>query len=476
MKKILILFIVNLFVSSSVYSQRLYDNGALTGDGNYILQGGKWNKSTLNYYIYNTSSHLTSTQRELAITEAFKLWSDNSVLNFVKVSNSSQADLKIKWAAGNHGDNHPFDGNSGVLAHAYYPPPAGGSYAGELHFDDDESWSLDGSGIDLITVAAHEIGHLLGIEHSSVSSALMYPYYSGVRRYLDIDDKQAIWELYGYPSTITGPSNLCVNSSGTYTVSNPPASYTWVTGNNLVAGATSGNSKTFTALGSGQSSVSIRVGNTVVATYNIWLGEPTIPYVYSTERTHYNGTYTFTATHTGTNTPSGCVWRITGPLLSSPVQFTSSFPQGSYAFTNAPDGIHEPALTHYVTVVLNTSCGHSRESLAQQFKVQKGPLEMPIVYSAAYPNPASSELIIDRIEENGTEKTAINTQSAKGKTSEIRVLLYSHSTTQLVYNKTYSSAEKQIKIDTSKLPNGIYHLNIIENGEKIKEQTIIVSH
>ncbi|MDR1198604.1 MAG: T9SS type A sorting domain-containing protein, partial [Prevotellaceae bacterium] len=62
------------------------------------------------------------------------------------------------------------------------------------------------------------------------------------------------------------------------------------------------------------------------------------------------------------------------------------------------------------------------------------------------------------------------------KTSEIRVLLYSHSTTQLVYNKTYSSAEKQIKIDTSKLPNGIYHLNIIENGEKIKEQTIIINH
>ncbi|MDR1198946.1 MAG: hypothetical protein LBK94_08070, partial [Prevotellaceae bacterium] len=68
--------------------------------------------------------------------------------------------------------------------------------------------------------------------------------------------------------------------------------------------------------------------------------------------------------------------------------------------------------------------------------------------SSAYPNPASSELTIDRIEENGTEATALNTQSAKVKVSNITVLLYSHSTTQLVYNKTYSSSEKQIKIDT----------------------------
>jgi subtilisin family serine protease len=99
-----------------------------------------------------------------------------------------------------------------------------------------------------------------------------------------------------------------------------------------------------------------------------------------------------------------------------------------------------------------------------------------VSYSAAYPNPAGNELIIDRIEESSAETAALSAQSARGKTSEIRVLLYSNSTAQLVYNKTYSSSEKQIKIDTSKLPNGIYHLNIIENGEKIKEQTIVVNH
>ncbi|MDR2651394.1 MAG: T9SS type A sorting domain-containing protein [Prevotellaceae bacterium] len=97
-------------------------------------------------------------------------------------------------------------------------------------------------------------------------------------------------------------------------------------------------------------------------------------------------------------------------------------------------------------------------------------------YSAAYPNPAGNELIIDKIEEENSTETTINTQNTKVKNTTVKVLLYSHSTTKLVYNKDFPSATQQIKIDTSKLPNGVYYLNIIENGEKIKEQTIIVNH
>ncbi|MDR1983545.1 MAG: S8 family serine peptidase [Prevotellaceae bacterium] len=96
-------------------------------------------------------------------------------------------------------------------------------------------------------------------------------------------------------------------------------------------------------------------------------------------------------------------------------------------------------------------------------------------YSAAYPNPASNELIIDKIENNET-LTTNTTKSVKEKSSEITVLLYSHATTKLAYSKAYSSSAKQIKIDTSTLPNGIYYLNIVENGETTKQQTIVVNH
>ncbi|MDR1552571.1 MAG: T9SS type A sorting domain-containing protein [Prevotellaceae bacterium] len=100
------------------------------------------------------------------------------------------------------------------------------------------------------------------------------------------------------------------------------------------------------------------------------------------------------------------------------------------------------------------------------------------VYSAAYPNPAGNELIIDR-EEKGSEITtsaAIGEQKVKANTATVKVLLYSHSTAKLVYSNDFSASAEQIRIDTSKLPNGVYYLNMISNNEKIKEQTIIINH
>jgi hypothetical protein len=48
-----------------------------------------------------------------------------------------------------------FDGVGNVLAQAFYPPPNGDAIAGDLHFDDAETWTRDlpPTGIDLDTVA-----------------------------------------------------------------------------------------------------------------------------------------------------------------------------------------------------------------------------------------------------------------------------------------------------------------------------------
>ena len=79
--------------------------------------------------------------------------------------------------------------------------PTLGSF-GDLHFDDEEIFTVQKNqpgGVDLKWLALHELGHSLGLEHSSEKRAIMYPIYSGYHPGLQLhrDDILGIQQLYG---------------------------------------------------------------------------------------------------------------------------------------------------------------------------------------------------------------------------------------------------------------------------------------
>ncbi|KAM4700396.1 stromelysin-1-like [Discoglossus pictus] len=159
----------------------------------------KWQKTTLTYRILNYTPDMPAAEVDYAIARAFKLWSDVTPLNFVKV-NSGDADIMISFGSRSHGDFFPFDGPYGVLAHAFAP---GGDIGGDAHFDEEETWTLGSKGTNLFLVAAHEFGHALGLEHSRNSRALMYPTVSldvkvdSAQYKLSADDVAGVQALYG---------------------------------------------------------------------------------------------------------------------------------------------------------------------------------------------------------------------------------------------------------------------------------------
>jgi hypothetical protein len=165
----------------------------------FVVAGTKWNKTALTYAYSEFTPDLTQPQVRSAITQALGLWSAVTPLTFSEVPIGSSPDIIIRFVTGDHGDGSNFDGPSGILAHAFYPPPNGGDIAGDTHFDEAEVWTVNTppGGIDLVSVAAHEFGHALGLAHSTTSTALMYPYYSGAHRFLDVDDTAGIRSLYG---------------------------------------------------------------------------------------------------------------------------------------------------------------------------------------------------------------------------------------------------------------------------------------
>lgn len=157
--------------------------GGMAGDG---WDGGGANSVTIFFHVENTTNDIGAGQRA-AMIAGLQTWADIVQIHFVEIGVPNRnRSIDFRFATGNHcavegdecGDaDCPFDGSGGVLAHAGFPPgvssqcvsPMEETWAGNVHFDDAEAWSQDGevSGFSMALIAAHEVGHAIGLTHDT---------------------------------------------------------------------------------------------------------------------------------------------------------------------------------------------------------------------------------------------------------------------------------------------------------------------
>ncbi|GMI96556.1 hypothetical protein like AT4G16640 [Hibiscus trionum] len=137
----------------------------------------------------------TLTGVDTVFARALKSWADVSPFKFTKNSNS---DIKVGFYSNNHGDYPFYDPVDKVeaYAHAFYPED------GRVHFNTLYTWSTNPTSkqADFESIAVHELGHTLGLDHSGLKSAIMYPYIAlgAIKRNLTQDDKDGLKAMYKY--------------------------------------------------------------------------------------------------------------------------------------------------------------------------------------------------------------------------------------------------------------------------------------
>jgi peptidoglycan hydrolase-like protein with peptidoglycan-binding domain len=170
----------------------------------------KWPKTDLNFTFDQGTDDVAGASEFDAVRAAFATWAAAAPLTFAEVGNDGSPDIQIGWRPAADAD---FSMAGATLAHADFPPGCSvvtKSVPKPVHFDDEEhTWSIgaNAGAFDVETVALHELGHILGLAHSSVPGAVMAPTVASnfTLRALTGDDVTAIQSLYGTAPAPTPP-------------------------------------------------------------------------------------------------------------------------------------------------------------------------------------------------------------------------------------------------------------------------------
>ncbi len=189
--------------NSWVHPEMVTLSFAPDGTDLFITSGGVRQYSNL---LSTLNSRFPTATWQYQYLRAAQVWAQQTNLNFVLVSDSGEPFDFGPYQQGNpsFGDIRAggYAESATWLGKAYYPPPdMNTSLSGEEYFNTAKYWKIPGyaGSYDLFTVAAHEVGHSLGLGHSTLGSAVMYASYNWAKSALSGDDIAGIRAIYGGP-------------------------------------------------------------------------------------------------------------------------------------------------------------------------------------------------------------------------------------------------------------------------------------
>jgi hypothetical protein len=196
-------------------SYDLYDTGYKFGAGGYGVSGGTvtYSFATANFAneAFTYDSFLTG-QYQTEVRAALAAWEAVANIHFVEVTDSTVSDLRFgfvnnfaakPWAAAEAGGA---GGRAGQASVFYDNSPIHHVTDADIAFDGREGWQVVNGeiltgpgGTRFFSIALHEIGHVLGIDHDvtagerSIMQSSLDPSYRG----LEAVDIQAAQFIYG---------------------------------------------------------------------------------------------------------------------------------------------------------------------------------------------------------------------------------------------------------------------------------------